>query len=163
MPAGLQRAGRHPLDCYAYSGSEDNVDTDRSIPASPKELVAQVYGDIARLGSGSAQTGSGPQRWGYSEDQQSTIIPQADLGLSCGNPLPHAPLGEGDVVLDLGCGAGFDSLIAARLVGPEGRVSVSISPPRWSSVPGSMPPPPDMAMSNSRPVTSRRCRLKQQY
>ena len=47
---------------------------------------------------------------------------EANLGLSCGNPLVFDRLASGDVVVDLGSGSGFDSLLAARAVGPEGRV-----------------------------------------
>jgi SAM-dependent methyltransferase len=46
----------------------------------------------------------------------------ANLGLSCGNPQAMADLRPGQVVLDLGSGAGFDALLAARKVGPAGRV-----------------------------------------
>ena len=46
----------------------------------------------------------------------------ANLGLGCGNPLAHAELKKGDAVVDLGSGAGFDCFLAARKVGPSGRV-----------------------------------------
>ena len=46
----------------------------------------------------------------------------ADLGLGCGNPLIAARLQEGEVVLDLGSGAGVDCFAAAKQVGPQGRV-----------------------------------------
>ena len=46
----------------------------------------------------------------------------ADLGLGCGNPLIAARLKEGEVVLDLGSGAGVDCFAAAKQVGPQGRV-----------------------------------------
>lgn len=46
----------------------------------------------------------------------------ADLGLGCGNPLIAAALKEGEVVLDLGSGAGVDCFAAAKQVGPRGRV-----------------------------------------
>src|SRR5439155_8407566 len=39
-----------------------------------------------------------------------------------GNPLSIEPLAEGETVVDIGCGAGFDSLLAARRVGPRGKV-----------------------------------------
>ena len=46
----------------------------------------------------------------------------ADLGLGCGNPLIAANLKPGEVVVDLGSGAGVDCFAAAKLVGPSGRV-----------------------------------------
>jgi len=46
----------------------------------------------------------------------------ADLGLGCGNPLIPAKLQPGEVVLDLGSGAGMDCFIAAKQVGPAGHV-----------------------------------------
>ncbi len=46
----------------------------------------------------------------------------ANLGLGCGNPVALASLKEGDVVLDLGSGAGFDVFLAAAVVGPAGEV-----------------------------------------
>lgn len=46
----------------------------------------------------------------------------ADMGLGCGNPQATAALTEGEVVLDLGSGGGFDCFLAARKVGPTGRV-----------------------------------------
>jgi SAM-dependent methyltransferase len=39
------------------------------------------------------------------------------------NPWEHGRLGPGERVLDLGCGAGTDSLVAAQMVGPESRVT----------------------------------------
>ncbi|MFU8866473.1 arsenite methyltransferase [Natronococcus sp.] len=46
----------------------------------------------------------------------------ADLGLGCGNPKAFAEMSEGETVLDLGSGAGFDCFLAARAVGDTGRV-----------------------------------------
>jgi SAM-dependent methyltransferase len=46
----------------------------------------------------------------------------ANLGLGCGNPLAIAAMKAGETVVDLGSGAGFDCLLAARQVGPTGRV-----------------------------------------
>jgi arsenite methyltransferase len=60
--------------------------------------------------------------FGYSADELATLPEGANLGLSCGNPQALAGLEPGQVVLDLGSGAGFDALLAARKVGPSGRV-----------------------------------------
>lgn len=50
-------------------------------------------------------------------------VPQgANLGLGCGNPIALASIKEGETVLDLGSGAGFDSFLAANRVGPTGKV-----------------------------------------
>jgi len=46
----------------------------------------------------------------------------ADMGLGCGNPRAIASLRAGEVVVDLGSGGGFDCFLAAREVGPGGRV-----------------------------------------
>jgi len=58
---------------------------------------------------------------GYS-DQDIARAGEANLGLGCGNPTALGEIKEGDVVLDLGSGAGFDCFLAARKVGPSGKV-----------------------------------------
>lgn len=59
---------------------------------------------------------------GYSEEELQSVPQGANLGLGCGNPVAFASLAEGETVLDLGAGAGFDCFLAARAVGPTGRV-----------------------------------------
>ena len=59
---------------------------------------------------------------GYSEDDIKTVPEGANLGLGCGNPVALASLREGETVLDLGSGAGFDCFLAADKVGKKGRV-----------------------------------------
>lgn len=61
-------------------------------------------------------------RLGYSEKELDSIPRGANLGLGCGNPQAIAALKPGEVVLDLGAGAGFDCFLAAQQVGPAGRV-----------------------------------------
>jgi SAM-dependent methyltransferase len=66
---------------------------------------------------------------GYSEDELKAIPGEANLGLGCGNPTALAGLKRGEVVLDLGSGAGIDCFLAARRVGPEGRaIGVDMTP-----------------------------------
>jgi len=59
---------------------------------------------------------------GYSEAERAEVGDGADLGLGCGNPTAIASLRPGETVLDLGSGGGFDSFLAARAVGPTGKV-----------------------------------------
>jgi len=59
---------------------------------------------------------------GYSQEQMASVPEGANLGLGCGNPVALASLREGETVLDLGSGAGFDAFLAATAVGDSGRV-----------------------------------------
>lgn len=62
------------------------------------------------------------EKIGYSKDDIGSVPDGADLGLGCGNPIALASLKKGEIVLDLGSGAGFDSFLAANRVGEEGKV-----------------------------------------
>ena len=59
---------------------------------------------------------------GYSTEDTAAVPETANLGLGCGNPLAIASLKKGQIILDLGSGAGFDCFLAARVVGNTGRV-----------------------------------------
>ncbi len=59
---------------------------------------------------------------GYSEQELKNIPEGSNLGLGCGNPVAFGAIREGDVVLDLGSGAGVDCFLAANTVGEQGRV-----------------------------------------
>jgi SAM-dependent methyltransferase len=59
---------------------------------------------------------------GYSDEELAAVPDGANLGLGCGNPLAIAAMKPGEVVVDLGSGAGFDCLLAARQVGATGRL-----------------------------------------
>jgi SAM-dependent methyltransferase len=63
-----------------------------------------------------------PEAIGYTREEVSSVPPGAEMGLGCGNPLALASLQGGEVVLDLGAGAGFDCFLAAKRVGDGGRV-----------------------------------------
>lgn len=66
---------------------------------------------------------------GYSVDDIKVIPEGANMGLGCGNPQAVATLKEGETVLDLGSGGGFDVFLAARLVGKTGKaIGVDMTP-----------------------------------
>ena len=62
------------------------------------------------------------QSIGYSEEELADLPEDANLGLGCGNPTAIASLAVGQTVLDLGSGAGIDCFLAAKQVGPSGKV-----------------------------------------
>jgi len=59
---------------------------------------------------------------GYSLEELSSVPKEANLGLGCGNPQAIASLKQGEYVLDLGSGGGFDAFLAAKQVGESGYV-----------------------------------------
>ncbi|MBU0516207.1 MAG: arsenite methyltransferase [Proteobacteria bacterium] len=59
---------------------------------------------------------------GYSQSDLEGVVQGANLGLGCGNPVALASLQEGETVLDLGSGGGFDCFLTAKEVGPSGQV-----------------------------------------
>lgn len=59
---------------------------------------------------------------GYTEEELKSVPEGANLGLGCGNPVALASLKEGEIVLDLGSGAGLDCFLAAAKVGDKGKV-----------------------------------------
>lgn len=59
---------------------------------------------------------------GYADDDLRVVPTGSNLGLGCGNPQAIAFIRPGEVVLDLGSGAGFDCFLAARQVGEDGHV-----------------------------------------
>src|SRR5438132_110610 len=90
-----------------------------------REEVRQRYGASARGESSCAEdccTSTSSDTLGYSAEDAAFAPEAANLGLGCGNPLAIASLERGQTVLDLGSGAGFDCFLAARAVGPTGKV-----------------------------------------
>lgn len=69
-----------------------------------------------------ADRGAASAALGYGIQELSSVPDGANLGLGCGNPQAIAALQAGETVVDLGSGGGFDCFLAARAVGPSGRV-----------------------------------------
>jgi arsenite methyltransferase len=102
------------------------MSTERNAEAV-RDIVREGYAGIARntgqcCGGATTNADTIARRIGYSAEDVSAVPAGANLGLGCGNPLALANVEPGEIVLDLGSGAGFDALLAARLVGPTGRV-----------------------------------------
>jgi arsenite methyltransferase len=101
-----------------------------------KEMVRARYGGIAAKASEASccapasSSSCGPEatshdkarRMGYSEGELAAAPEGANLGLGCGNPQAIAAMQPGEIVIDLGSGAGFDCFLAARQVGDAGHV-----------------------------------------
>ncbi len=87
-----------------------------------REAVRRRYGAAAAADAPPAAAERVARTIGYSEVELESVPEGANLGLGCGNPVALASLRRGDVVLDLGSGAGFDAFLAARAVGDAGRV-----------------------------------------
>ncbi len=105
-------------------------------PETIRQMIRTRYGRIAEsagtcCGAASIDGCCAPQpsdpgtvaaQIGYSSVEIATAPEAAGMGLGCGNPQAIANLQPGETVLDLGSGAGFDCFLAARAVGPTGRV-----------------------------------------
>lgn len=71
---------------------------------------------------------------GYTPEELASVPAEANLGLGCGNPLRAANICPGEVVIDLGSGAGLDCFLAALKVGRRGRaVGVDMTPEMLST------------------------------
>ena len=73
-------------------------------------------------GNAPGAVGEISKKVGYSEEEINAVPEGANLGLGCGNPIALASLKEGEVVLDLGSGGGFDCFLASDRVGGKGKV-----------------------------------------
>ncbi len=130
-PAGActQRINnRKPSNYYYWFGRMIGMQK----PEEVKKLVKESYAKIAESSGGcgcgscgcdsnqTVQKQSG--QMGYSQAEMSKTPTGSNLGLGCGNPVAIASLKEGEVVLDLGSGAGFDAFLASPKVGGTGKI-----------------------------------------
>lgn len=98
-----------------------------------KQLVKDKYSEIAAQSKesnassccGATSCCDNQDVYSIMADDYSTLEgynPDADLGLGCGLPTEFANIKEGNIVIDLGSGAGNDAFIARRITGEKGRV-----------------------------------------
>jgi arsenite methyltransferase len=98
-----------------------------------KKVVREGYAQVARGGSPCCAPQNPccctpniatdiSKKISYTEEDIQSVPEGANLGLGCGNPIALASLKEGEFVLDLGSGAGFDCFLAANKVGKSGKV-----------------------------------------
>jgi arsenite methyltransferase len=96
-----------------------------------KKIVREKYGELAKTErsccapddtASHSSPDSVSKEIGYRDDDLEAVPQGANLGLGCGNPVAIASLKAGEIVLDLGSGAGFDCFLAANKVGEKGRV-----------------------------------------
>lgn len=90
-----------------------------------KHIVKEKYSQIAKENNSCCKCSCSAdisQDLGYSKEEIESIPKGSNLGLGCGNPTALAQLKEGETVLDLGSGAGFDVFLAANKVGKNGHV-----------------------------------------
>lgn len=99
--AGVATADSSSCCCGSGQGSGSGASCCGTSSASPHDIAARL---------------------GYTEEELAAVPEGANLGLGCGNPQAIAELQPGEVVVDLGAGAGFDCFLAARQVGATGRV-----------------------------------------
>ncbi len=116
--------------------SDDTIEQDRI-----REQVRDGYSKIAQVGVFTTELNTDPaccgggccgsttldvdklaKNIGYSESDLSAVPTSANMGLSCGNPTAIASLRDGETVLDLGSGGGFDAFVAGPKVGASGKV-----------------------------------------
>lgn len=94
-------------------------------------VIREKYAETARSGlsSGNADVHAVAEAFGYSAEELAAIPAEANMGLSCGNPIALANLSPGEVVVDLGSGGGLDVFLAAQKVGPTGRaIGIDMTP-----------------------------------
>ena len=95
------------------------------------ESVRSKYGAVAesKLSNHDEGVQAVAEAFGYSAEELTSIPPEANMGLSCGNPTATAHLRVGEVVVDLGSGGGLDVFLASKMVGPEGKaIGIDMTP-----------------------------------
>jgi SAM-dependent methyltransferase len=95
------------------------------------EAVKDKYASVATSGLSNTHEGvrAVAEAFGYSADELASIPADANMGLSCGNPIALASIREGETVVDLGSGGGLDVFLASKQVGETGKaIGIDMTP-----------------------------------
>lgn len=119
---GCCRGGTEPK----ARGTESLPKTKEGLRAQVSEAYSQAIQNTRAGGGGccgdATAAGVAAQTAGYTSEEKAAFTDAAQSSFGCGNPLAFARVEEGQTVLDLGSGAGFDLLIASQKVGRRGLV-----------------------------------------
>lgn len=121
-----------PKTEYVYYAATNTAKNTEDV----KREVRAAYGNVAEANNQNKSCGNGRsccgvsakpdkeylRELGYSEEELDHVPQGCNMGLGCGNPQTIASLKQGEVVLDLGAGGGVDVFLAAKKVGPKGKV-----------------------------------------
>jgi arsenite methyltransferase len=119
--AAVRDAATIVEDLLADSARDDSV----------RHVVRDKYAAVAAssLTNNVAGVAAVAEAFGYSPEELASIPAEANMGLSCGNPVATAHLHPGEVVVDLGSGGGLDIFLAAQKIGPKGRaIGIDMTP-----------------------------------
>lgn len=126
-------------ECCTPTSDESKTSAEEQLSSDAvRQRIRDDYGKVANASNQGCSTGVESSccgvsddgqinalistRLGYSEDDLKNVPEGSDMGLGCGNPRAIASLKEGETVVDLGSGGGFDCFLAAPEVGTSGRV-----------------------------------------
>lgn len=127
-PFPVARGLRPFSDEPVFPSVSERDKTERVKDDQVRTAVRSHYAEVAKGTAGGCAPGccgATPEmslRLGYAAEDLAAVPEGANMGLGCGNPRAIAALREGQTVLDLGSGGGFDCFLAARQVGEGGRV-----------------------------------------
>ncbi|MDB5303198.1 MAG: eryG [Phycisphaerales bacterium] len=96
-----------------------------------QNIVQSKYGAVAssELSGNHEGVRAVAEAFGYTQGELDSIPAEANMGLSCGNPVAFASIRPGETVVDLGCGGGMDVFLASQKVGQKGRaIGIDMTP-----------------------------------
>jgi arsenite methyltransferase len=125
---GNEKSGKIMMTACCSEGAGQERAEQEGDSMKEEETRSEVRKEYARIAMkqssccGSLNETKIGKKIGYTEKELASVPKGANMGLGCGNPTAIASLKEGELVIDLGSGGGFDCFLAARKVGDKGKV-----------------------------------------